>query len=1095
MNNLTFSLTKRLLGSLLGLALWLMQPSAQAQYAQNMGINLGSPRHGLTFVDVMKETRGFATDEDRTAIPGRDANGWPTEDFQITLFDLRNPFGAGSLNVEGDGADPEEYVMDVSGTYSASFTGQANVSACCGVEVSNQSYNATTNTTTFDVTVPADFPYMSLVFTDTRRTSGASLNSGVTNLKVIRPGYALNTTQVFTDVWLEAIEPFSTYRYMDWSKTNGNAEFADAARTQPVEVDWADRKVAKPNEATTTGGPIYEDRGLPWETIIEHINTTGKDAWINVPVHASDDYLRQLARLLANNVAPSINIYVEYSNELWNYGGAFTQQDWNFFKAIEEVNSGSSNLNYDGSTNDNLWAARRAAKRTVEIAQIFQNEGVGTVGERLRPVLAYFTSQAGNLAAGGAFETMVNVLQYVEDNYGAPSDYFHNISRTGYFGAREIADLPEGASVSDILEAAERGIPTNYDEFSNLADQYGLQFTAYEAAPGHQVGSEKNLQNRIRAERSEEMGDLLKRSIVDAWFGSGGDLYMFFATSQYYTRFGFWGMTDDIQKLNRNFKYQALIDIINGTNINLRPIIAVDRLEVGLKNLPYEQPLDAYSGDAPLIWSIVSGSLPEGLSLSSSGVISGTPTGAGISNFTVEVADADGDTNTRSLSLQVISTNDIPLISTAPAIDGNAEALWNDIPSYGIDRLLSGSRSGASDISASFKTAWDADNLYLLVEVTDQTLITENAEPFKDDAVEVYLDINNDKLSSYGPDDYQIIFRYDDPNYAVTAGTDISGITRAETVTSDGYQMEIALPWAALGEDNPRDGAQLGIDIHVADDDDGGERDAKLSWIATVDRSFTDPSIFGVGILKETGSETPPGNNTFPIANTPYRLRHVQTGRFLDTGNNGNVSTKPTDDAGTDRVFRFVAKANSGTYWIVNGRGGRGALDTGGDGLVKWVAESNPSGADKQWAVVEAGNSQYYIRNQQNGRGWLAANASGGVFWTNTQSEATLWEPIPPTNARTADNSDKSLSTDFSLSEEMVLIFPNPVQDVLHLRLPARKGEVSVTLTDMLGRRVLEHRQSDAGEITLPVQELTSGLYQIRIEQAGEYTLQKLLVE
>jgi hypothetical protein len=56
----------------------------------------------------------------------------------------------------------------------------------------------------------------------------------------------------------------------------------------------------------------------------------------------------------------------------------------------------------------------------------------------------------------------------------------------------------------------------------------------------------------------------------------------------------------------------------------------------------YSQTLAATGGNGTLVWSLDSGSLPAGLSLSSGGVISGTPTGTGTSNFTVRVADSDG---------------------------------------------------------------------------------------------------------------------------------------------------------------------------------------------------------------------------------------------------------------------------------------------------------------------------------------------------------------------------------------------------------------------------------------------------------------------
>ena len=74
-------------------------------------------------------------------------------------------------------------------------------------------------------------------------------------------------------------------------------------------------------------------------------------------------------------------------------------------------------------------------------------------------------------------------------------------------------------------------------------------------------------------------------------------------------------------------------------------------LQITTKSLPraqveerYFTTLQASGGNAPLIWSMVSGSLPAGLSLTSDGTISGRPTevegAAGTYHFTVKVTDS-----------------------------------------------------------------------------------------------------------------------------------------------------------------------------------------------------------------------------------------------------------------------------------------------------------------------------------------------------------------------------------------------------------------------------------------------------------------------
>ncbi|MGC8474396.1 MAG: putative Ig domain-containing protein, partial [Candidatus Dormibacteria bacterium] len=54
----------------------------------------------------------------------------------------------------------------------------------------------------------------------------------------------------------------------------------------------------------------------------------------------------------------------------------------------------------------------------------------------------------------------------------------------------------------------------------------------------------------------------------------------------------------------------------------------------------YSFPLTASGGTAPLSWTVTGGSLPQGLSLSPAGVISGVPSSAGVQPVTISVRDA-----------------------------------------------------------------------------------------------------------------------------------------------------------------------------------------------------------------------------------------------------------------------------------------------------------------------------------------------------------------------------------------------------------------------------------------------------------------------
>ena len=60
----------------------------------------------------------------------------------------------------------------------------------------------------------------------------------------------------------------------------------------------------------------------------------------------------------------------------------------------------------------------------------------------------------------------------------------------------------------------------------------------------------------------------------------------------------------------------------------------------GTKNVAYSYQLQASGGVKPYTWSIQSGTLPAGLTLSAAGLISGTPTTAGTQDVTFQVKDS-----------------------------------------------------------------------------------------------------------------------------------------------------------------------------------------------------------------------------------------------------------------------------------------------------------------------------------------------------------------------------------------------------------------------------------------------------------------------
>jgi sugar lactone lactonase YvrE len=86
--------------------------------------------------------------------------------------------------------------------------------------------------------------------------------------------------------------------------------------------------------------------------------------------------------------------------------------------------------------------------------------------------------------------------------------------------------------------------------------------------------------------------------------------------------------------------------------------------------VPYSVNLTAAGGHAPYSFVVFAGALPTGLSLSSSGTISGTPTATGVFSFTIQVTDAANATTTATTSIAV--NNPIPSITGLSVVSAMA---------------------------------------------------------------------------------------------------------------------------------------------------------------------------------------------------------------------------------------------------------------------------------------------------------------------------------------------------------------------------------------------------------------------------------------
>jgi hypothetical protein len=133
------------------------------------------------------------------------------------------------------------------------------------------------------------------------------------------------------------------------------------------------------------------------------------------------------------------------------------------------------------------------------------------------------------------------------------------------------------------------------------------------------------------------------------------------------------------------------------------PQVTTTTLPEGSVNVAYTQALAASQGKAPYTWSVTAGTLPPGLAVSATPApwaVSGTPTESGTRTFTVQVADANGKTASRDLSLTVVSalaitTASLPAAYNNVAYDQTLNATGGKSP-YTFDRSAGNLPGGLS---------------------------------------------------------------------------------------------------------------------------------------------------------------------------------------------------------------------------------------------------------------------------------------------------------------------------------------------------------------------------------------------------------------
>jgi hypothetical protein len=150
-----------------------------------------------------------------------------------------------------------------------------------------------------------------------------------------------------------------------------------------------------------------------------------------------------------------------------------------------------------------------------------------------------------------------------------------------------------------------------------------------------------------------------------------------------------------------------------------------------------------------------------------------------------------------------------------------------------LNLLLAGKTWDKRDISGKWQVKWDETNIYLSVKVYDKEKSADSTDPRDDDSIEFFIDGNNSRGHKFdNKNDFQIIFARDKAK--VTFGKSNPQKRKLDIPFEieekyDGYELRAEINWKQLGL-TPRVKDMISMDVVVNDDDDGGARDARISW-------------------------------------------------------------------------------------------------------------------------------------------------------------------------------------------------------------------------------------------------------------------------
>ena len=379
------------------------------------------------------------------------------------------------------------------------------------------------------------------------------------NIRMIPEAYATTYAQhVFNPDFLERTRPFQVLRFMDWMATNGSTQ-----------EHWTERPLPSDARYAHYG---YQS-GIPLEIMLQLANDLDKSAWFNMPHKADDDYIRQFAIQVRDNLKSHNKVYVEYSNEVWN--SIFAQSTY----ALQQGRA----LWPDTVADDHTVRLNWYGKRSAEMCHIWK-EVFGNNANRVVCVMG------GQAAWTYPAEQALACPLWKE---GPCSHYgIDTLAIAPYFGGH-LGDRTVTAELDGWLKDADGGMGKLFEELQHgnvlsnspdtsaiqqvagwinnhqqLAQQHGLHLISYEGGQ-HIADIWGTLSTGVinlftQANRDPRMGQLYSEYLA-AWKQQGGGLFTHFTDIGTPGRYGAWGALEHVGQTTSP-KYAALLQYLTDNN-------------------------------------------------------------------------------------------------------------------------------------------------------------------------------------------------------------------------------------------------------------------------------------------------------------------------------------------------------------------------------------------------------------------------------------------------------------------------------------------------------------------------------------------------